>query len=150
MRFVLVDRILQLEPGKRIVAEKYVSKSEDYFADHFPGHPVVPGVLLVEMMAQAAGKCLMHESNSMHWPVLAQIMRANFRRPVTPDSTLKIEATIEFCNQSAAHARATIDSAGSRVAEAALMFGFIPKKFLADGYEDEVLKTYLASCSNSV
>ena len=58
MRFVLVDRIVSLTPGDQITAVRLIRPDEDYFADHFPGFPVVPGVLLTEMMAQTAGKCL--------------------------------------------------------------------------------------------
>ena len=58
MRFILIDEILEVNPGKHIRAIKHVAPDEDYFRDHFPGFPVVPGVLLTEMMAQTAGKCL--------------------------------------------------------------------------------------------
>ena len=58
MRFLMVDRIVSLEPGVSIEAEKTLDASEELFRDHFPGFPVVPGVLLTEMMAQAAGKCV--------------------------------------------------------------------------------------------
>ncbi len=58
VRFIFVDEILELVPGKYIKASKTIGPDEDFFRDHFPGFPVVPGVLLTEMMAQAAGKCL--------------------------------------------------------------------------------------------
>jgi 3-hydroxymyristoyl/3-hydroxydecanoyl-(acyl carrier protein) dehydratase len=64
MRFVMVDRILSMVPGKSIEAIKVMPPSEELFQDHFPGFPVVPGVLLTEMMAQASGKCLYAEVNS--------------------------------------------------------------------------------------
>src|SRR6185436_17827469 len=94
MRFLLVDRILELEAGKRIVTSKAVGADEDYYADHFPGYPVVPGVLQVEMMAQSAGKCLMAAIDSSRWPVLIQVRQANFRRSVFPGAALRIEAQI--------------------------------------------------------
>ena len=56
MRFVLLDRVISLEPGRSIHAVKTMPEDEELFLDHFPGFPVVPGVLLVEMMAQAAGQ----------------------------------------------------------------------------------------------
>ena len=58
MRFIFVDEIIELQPGEHIKAIKTISSGEEFFRDHFPGFPVVPGVLLTEMMAQAAGKCL--------------------------------------------------------------------------------------------
>ena len=144
MRFLLVDRILDLEAGKRIVAEKWVAPEEDYFRDHFPGYPIVPGVLLVEMIAQAGGKCLMADIDRGQWPILLQITRANFRKQVTPGSTVRIEATIESCNNLTANARGFITCEGTRVAEASLTYGFIPKDLLVAGFEDEVLRNYLA------
>jgi 3-hydroxyacyl-[acyl-carrier-protein] dehydratase len=144
MRFLLVDRILELEAAKHIIAEKWINPEEDYFADHFPGYPIVPGVLMVEMMAQAAGKCLMAGIEGTQWPVLAQITRANFRRSVTPGSTLQIDATIESCNKLTANARGFITCEGARVADASLMFGFIPKNLLPANFDDEVLRNYLA------
>jgi 3-hydroxyacyl-[acyl-carrier-protein] dehydratase len=143
MRFLLVDRILDLEAGKRIVAEKWVAPDEDYFPDHFPGYPIVPGVLLVEMMAQAGGKCLMAAIDHDQWPILLQITRANFRRQVVPGSTLRIEATIASCNKSTATAQGFIICDGMRVADSTITYGFIAKDLLTVGFQDEILHRYL-------
>jgi 3-hydroxyacyl-[acyl-carrier-protein] dehydratase len=139
MRFLLVDRILELEPLKRIVATKYVRPDEDYFPDHFPGYPVMPGVLQIESMAQAAGKCLMAGIESSRWPVLIQVKQANFRKQVLPDSTLRIEADITTCNAHTATAQAKISCDDQTVADATVVFGFIQKGALTPGFEDEVL-----------
>lgn len=143
MRFLLVDRILELEPLKRIVASKEIGPDEDYFPDHFPGFPVVPGVLQVEMMAQSAGKCLMAGIEPSQWPVLLQVRQANFRKIVKPGASLRIEAEIISCNKHTAAANARIKCDGEGVADASLVFGFIAKDQLVPGFRDEVLAAWL-------
>ncbi len=93
---LLVDRVLALEPGKRIVAAKSVSVNEPVFQGHFPGHPVMPGVLLVEGLAQAAGILLLHavpdrESKLLYF---TGIDRARFRRPVVPGDQVIYEVEL--------------------------------------------------------
>jgi 3-hydroxyacyl-[acyl-carrier-protein] dehydratase len=145
MRFILVDEILELEPLKRIVATKRVSGNEDYFPDHFPGYPVVPGVLLVEMIAQAAGKCLLAGIDKSLWPVFLQIRQANFRRSVLPDSSLVIEALVETCNERTSAINGKVLCNGKVMAEASILLGFISRSFLKADYQDKVLQDYFSS-----
>ena len=92
---LLIDRVLECEPGKRIVALKNVSINEPYFAGHFPGVPIMPGVLVLEAMAQAAGLLafstlgLQADGQSLYY--FAGIDRARFKRPVKPGDQLRIE-----------------------------------------------------------
>lgn len=147
MGFQLVDRIVTLEPSRRILASRFISPDEHYFADHFPGYPVVPGVLQVEMMAQAAGKCLMAGIKSTLWPVLLQIRQATFRQSLRPGSNVTIEAVIESQNANTATAKGSLSVDGERVTEATLLFGFIARSLLKEGYEDPVLRSYLEEAS---
>ena len=142
MRFLLVDEILDCEPLKKIVTRKHVAPDEDFFPDHFPGYPVVPGVLQIEMMAQSAGKCLMSGIDASRWPVLVQVRQANFRKSVFPNSSLRIEAQIVSHNDNTATASGRILCDEQVVADATLVFGFIEKDLLTDGFKDEVLKAY--------
>ena len=87
--FRFIDRILEIIPGERIVALKSVTSNEPYFQGHFPGNPLMPGVLLLEAMAQAAGLLLPKGSSAF----LAQVKEARFRRPVVPGDQVRIEAT---------------------------------------------------------
>src|SRR5215471_3704070 len=92
---LLVDRILELEPGRRIVGLKNVSANEPYFAGHFPGHPVMPGVLILEAMAQVGGvlaSLLPGADRKMAY--FAAIDRCRFRRPVTPGDQLISEVVV--------------------------------------------------------
>jgi 3-hydroxyacyl-[acyl-carrier-protein] dehydratase/UDP-3-O-[3-hydroxymyristoyl] N-acetylglucosamine deacetylase/3-hydroxyacyl-[acyl-carrier-protein] dehydratase len=94
--FLLVDRVKELHPGKSIVALKNVSCNEPFFQGHFPGKMIMPGVLIIEAIAQAGGILLY---NSIPDPqrtfvVLSKIDNAKFRRPVVPGDQLEIEAEI--------------------------------------------------------
>jgi 3-hydroxyacyl-[acyl-carrier-protein] dehydratase len=95
--FLLVDRVLSLEPLKAIVALKSVTINEPFFAGHFPGHPVMPGVLVLEALAQAAG-LLALKSLPGGWQekatYLMAIDRARFRRPVVPGDRLELRVEV--------------------------------------------------------
>jgi 3-hydroxyacyl-[acyl-carrier-protein] dehydratase len=145
MRFLLVDEIVELVPGRSIRAIKRIAPDEDYFADHFPGFPVVPGVLLTEMMAQAAGKCLVAEDVSRGRPMLAQIKSATFRDWVGPGRTVTLLAEIKSSRPQFATAACRAEVDGALVASAEVMFTFVPADKFTGGLPDEVLERHLAS-----
>ena len=91
--FLLVDRILEIEPKKRVVGIKNVTINEPFFQGHFPGHPIMPGVLIVESMAQVGGMLLMDELDAPGEKVVYFMTLDNikFRRPVIPGDQLRAE-----------------------------------------------------------
>jgi 3-hydroxyacyl-[acyl-carrier-protein] dehydratase len=93
---LLLDRVIELIRGKRIVAIKNVTINEPFFAGHFPGYPIMPGVLIVEAMAQAGAALLFTEVTDRDNKLLlfTGIERARFRRPVTPGDQLRIEVDV--------------------------------------------------------
>ncbi len=93
--FLLVDRILEMEPGRRIVGLKNVTINEPFFAGHFPGHPIMPGVLIVEALAQAGGiLALKAMGGEKMLAYFAGIENCRFRRPVVPGDQLLLNVTI--------------------------------------------------------
>lgn len=145
----MVDEISEMVPGKTITATKTLSETEDLFRDHFPGFPVVPGVLLTEMMAQAAGKCLFAENPSRGRPMLAQIKAANFRGWVRPGETVVLTAKILSSRLQFATSACQGRVDGRLVCTAEVMFTFAPSSTFAADYRDEVLDHYLAGQSSA-
>lgn len=97
--FLMIDRVRECEPGKRIVALKNVSANEPYFQGHFPNRPIMPGVLILEAMAQAAGILVFRtegtrpDANSVY--LYAGIDEARFKKPVSPGDLLELDVTLE-------------------------------------------------------
>ncbi len=125
---LLVDRVLEVEKRKRIVAIKNVSMNEPFFVGHFPHYPVMPGVLIIEALAQAAAILTfvtletLPDENSLSY--FAGIDRARFKRPVMPGDQLRLEAelTRELRGIGKYDVRALVD--GNVVAEAELMCAY--------------------------
>jgi 3-hydroxyacyl-[acyl-carrier-protein] dehydratase len=94
--FLLIDRIMEFEPAKRLVALKNVTINEPFFQGHFPGYPIMPGVLVIEAMAQAGAIIMMAEieDREKKLVVFTGIEKAKFRRPVTPGDQLRIEVDV--------------------------------------------------------
>ena len=95
--FLLVDRILEIELGKRVVGLKNVTINEPFFAGHYPGHPIMPGVLILEAMAQVGGFLLMRSLNLRAVNKVLYftgIDRARFRRPVVPGDQIRFEVDL--------------------------------------------------------
>jgi 3-hydroxyacyl-[acyl-carrier-protein] dehydratase len=93
--FLMVDRITEIDPGKKIVGIKNLSINEKFFQGHFPGNPIMPGVLIVEALAQVAGILALRsgapEGKAVYF---MSIEKAKFRRPVVPGDQLRLEVTI--------------------------------------------------------
>ncbi len=120
--FLLVDRVVQLEPGKRLVALKGVTMNEPFFAGHFPGHPVMPGVLILEALAQAAAllatKSMPPEESQRKITYLMSIDGAKFRRPVVPGDRLELHVEVMKQKGAVWRERGTAVVDGQTVAEA--------------------------------
>src|SRR5258708_11689798 len=118
--FLLLDRVERIDRRKRIIAIKNVSVNEPFFVGHFPGEPIMPGVLIVEAMAQAGATLLLTEieDRDSKLVVFTGIERARFRRPVVPGDQLRIEVEVLVWKRIAGHmaGKAVVD--GKLVAEA--------------------------------
>ena len=121
--FLLVDRILELEPGKRVVGLKNVTINEAFFQGHFPGQPIMPGVLVIEAMAQVGGILLMRTLNVSAEKKLLYftgIDRARFRRPVLPGDQVRFEIELLQLRSRNGRMRARALVEGKLAAEAEL------------------------------
>jgi 3-hydroxyacyl-[acyl-carrier-protein] dehydratase len=123
---LMVDRVKECEPGKRIVALKNVSANEPYFQGHFPGRPIMPGVLILEAMAQAAGVLVLSEGGASaqhHENVYyyVGIDNARFKKPVLPGDQLEVEVKLERLLRGIAKFSCEARVDGEIAAEAAIL-----------------------------
>jgi 3-hydroxyacyl-[acyl-carrier-protein] dehydratase len=118
--FLLIDRVVELERKQRIVAIKNVTINEPFFTGHFPAMPIMPGVLIVEAIAQAGGALLLTEVEDRDTKLMmfTGIERARFRRPVLPGDQLRIEVDVKAWRIRAVRMEGTAYVNGKRVAEA--------------------------------
>jgi 3-hydroxyacyl-[acyl-carrier-protein] dehydratase len=126
MRFILIDRITGWEPGKQAEATKNVTFSEDFFDDHFPLKPIMPGVLILEGLAEIAG-LLLEETVRVQQgrnikALLSIIEKAKFRNFVTPGDSLVYQATIASINDMAGRMRGVVLRDNRQIADAMLVF----------------------------
>ncbi len=120
---LLIDRILELEPMKRAVGYKNVTANEPMFQGHFPGNPLMPGVYMIEAMAQLGGAVVLQSGDSRRKiPYLAGIDKARFRLPVVPGDRLMMEVTLERARGNIGWVRATATVDGAPACSAMLMF----------------------------
>ncbi len=119
---LLVDRLLELEPRKRVVAVKNVTFNEPFFQGHFPGQPVFPGVLMIEALAQAGGLLLLHDLPDRESKLLyfTSIDACRFRRPVVPGDQMRLEVEVQRLRATYCRLQGRVTVDGELAAEAVI------------------------------
>ena len=130
MRWWFLDRIDDLRSGELARGRKGVASSEDYFADHVPGYPVVPGVVQVEALAQLSGKLIevtvFDQQKRWVWPILSMVRKAKFRRFVRPGDTLVLHSRLLELRDESAICGVHGEVDGKKTIDAELLFVFNP------------------------
>ena len=136
--FLLVDRVLELEHMKRIVALKNVTINEPFFQGHFPDKPIMPGVLIVEAIAQAGGLLLLTEvpNRDEMLMVFTGIEKARFRRPVLPGDQVRLEVEVRAWRVTAARLEGKAYVDGKVAAEATVTCRLVPRVMGAGSAEE--------------
>src|SRR6516165_5280435 len=138
--FQMVDRIVALDPEARTVrADCLVPDASPVFEGHFPGHPLLPGVLMIETMAQTGGWLVLAVVRFQRMPFLAQVKEAKLRAFVIPGQPLQAEARLLHDGSGYAVTAASISSEGKRIADAEITYRVVP--FPTPTLRAEMLKT---------
>jgi beta-hydroxyacyl-ACP dehydratase FabZ len=119
--FLLIDRVIERIQGERVVALKNVSINEPFFQGHFPGQPVMPGVLIVEAIAQTALILISDDAAGDKIPLFMGIDKARFRRQVVPGDQLRIEVTLTQKRRNICKAHGLVTVNGEKAAEADIL-----------------------------
>jgi 3-hydroxyacyl-[acyl-carrier-protein] dehydratase len=127
--FLLIDRVVEFERGKRLVAIKNVTMNEPFFQGHFPNYPIMPGVLVIEAMAQAGAIIMMNEipDREKKLAVFTGIEKAKFRRPVVPGDQLRIEVDVLAFKSRLGRMEANAFVEGKLVCQAILTCSIVPR-----------------------
>jgi len=153
MRFLLVDSVLEWRPGIDAAGVKNISLSEDFFDDHFPLKPIMPGVLIIEGMAQLSGLLLeetMKQRGIKIKALMSMVDKAKFRQPVYPGCQLRYDCSISQINELGGRIAASASVDGAPVAECALLFSFhVFGNPTQDSIREGILTTWLANAKRS-
>ena len=128
--FLLVDRVLEMDPRRRIVAIKNVTMNEPFFPGHFPGAPVMPGVLIIEALAQAGAVLLLHdmEDRASKLVYFTGIDKARFRRTVIPGDQLRLELEVLKLRARTCKMRGVATVEGKPAAEAEILSALVDRE----------------------
>ncbi len=144
MRWHFIDRIDELIPGEMARGRKGVAGSEDYFADHFPDFPVLPGVIQIEALAQLAGKLIevtvFTQQKRWVWPILSMVRKAKFRRFVRPGDPLILKVKLDQLRDESAVCKVSTEVDGKRMSEAQIVFVFNPDNLDTDAAQARLEK----------
>jgi len=138
--FQLIDRVVEVSTAAReIVTEATVPTTSTIFEGHFPGHPLMPGVLLIEAMAQTAGWLVIAATNFDRMPFLAQVKEAKLRNFVAPGTALRLQANLLHEGSGYAMAKAAISADGKAMCDAELTFRVLA--FPSPDFKERMLET---------